>query len=507
MFQAGQKVGFYTLVRKLAKGGFGEVWLAEKQSEFVTKKVAVKLPHDEDVDFDAIRQEAYLWEQASGHPNVLPLIDADVYDGQVAIVSEYAEDGSLADRLKIERKLSIKEAVGMTIGILNGLEYLHSKNIVHRDIKPANILLQGNTPRLADFGISRAVETSTISSVIVGTESYMSPESFEGVRSVQTDVWSVGVVLYKLLTGNLPFPQTKPTEMMYAVLMKEPEPLPGEIPPQLREIVFKALEKDREIGESPRRRYQSASAMREDLKVFLENFDTTVSSPPENDELTGQISGDESTIVRMPVSIENRREKPQHDLLRNLSDLKLSPVAGLSVMLGLAAFALFSFYLFNRAFSPEAQTPSLSNQITVAANETPVNQNNQNASVTNANAASNSSRSAFDYFTEANKLFERRRYDRAIAAYTKAIEINPTDFSFYNNRGIVYHTRKKYAEAIADFSKAVELNPNSSFTYSNRGVAYEDSGNIEQAISDYRKAVELDPNDAKARNNLNKILK
>jgi Flp pilus assembly protein TadD len=132
---------------------------------------------------------------------------------------------------------------------------------------------------------------------------------------------------------------------------------------------------------------------------------------------------------------------------------------------------------------------------------------NQNVSATNANNAAEASRSAFDYFTEANKLFERKRYDRAIDAYTKAIEINPTDFSFYNNRGIVYHTRKKYAEAIADFSKAVELNPNSSFTYSNRGVAYEDSGNIEQAINDYRKAVELDPNDAKARNNLNKILK
>jgi serine/threonine-protein kinase len=504
MFQAGQKIGVYTLVRKLAEGGFGEVWLAEKRSEFVTKKVAVKLPHDEDVDFESIRQEAYLWEQASGHPNVLPLIDADVYDGQVAIVSEFAEDGSLADRLKIERKLSIREAVEMTIGILNGLEYLHSKGIVHRDIKPANILLQGNTPRLADFGISRAVETSTISSVIVGTESYMSPEAFEGVRSVQTDVWSVGVVLYKLLTGNLPFPQTKPTEMMYAILMKEPEPLPEEIPPQLQKVVFQALEKDRETSENPPRRYQSAAAMREDLKVFLENIASAVSLSPENDELTRQIPGDESTIVRIPVSIENARKKSPRDFLQNLSNLKLSPLAGLSVMLGLAAVALLSFYLFNRTFSSEAQTPDITNQNIVAANEMPVN---QNVSATNANNAAEASRSAFDYFTEANKLFERKRYDRAIDAYTKAIEINPTDFSFYNNRGIVYHTRKKYAEAIADFSKAVELNPNSSFTYSNRGVAYEDSGNIEQAINDYRKAVELDPNDAKARNNLNKILK
>src|SRR6185369_7524943 len=107
MFNEGEKIGSYTLIRKLGKGGFGEVWLAEKRSQFVTKKVAVKLPLDEQVNFDAIRQEAGLWEQASGHPNVLPIIDADVVDGQVLIVSEYADGGSLADRLKREGKLPL----------------------------------------------------------------------------------------------------------------------------------------------------------------------------------------------------------------------------------------------------------------------------------------------------------------------------------------------------------------------------------------------------------------
>src|SRR5687767_13899023 len=135
MFHEGQKIGLYTLVRKIDKGGFGEVWLAEKRSEFVTKKVAVKLPLDEQVDCDQIRQEATLWEKASGHPNVLPIIDADIYDGQVAIVSEYADGGSLAERLKKAGKFPVRQAVEMTVGILNGLEFLHSKRIIHRDIK------------------------------------------------------------------------------------------------------------------------------------------------------------------------------------------------------------------------------------------------------------------------------------------------------------------------------------------------------------------------------------
>ena len=93
MFRESQEIGQYKLIRKLGKGGFGEVWLAEKRSQFVTKRVAVKLPLDDQVNFEAIRQEATLWEQASGHANVLPIIDADVYDGQVVIVSEYADGG------------------------------------------------------------------------------------------------------------------------------------------------------------------------------------------------------------------------------------------------------------------------------------------------------------------------------------------------------------------------------------------------------------------------------
>lgn len=266
MFHEGKQIGPYTLIRKLGRGGFGEVWLAERRAKFVTTKVAVKLPLDEQVDQETIKQEATLWERASGHPNILPIIDADEYDGQIVIVSEYAPDGSLEQWLTTHGKMTIEKAVETTIQILDGLEFLHSQNIIHRDIKPANILLQGNTPRLADFGISRALRTTATSQSqnISGTFAYMSPEALDGKRSKQTDIWSVGVNLYRFLTGKLPFPQKEPSQLLAAIMMREYAPLSSDIPQNLQIIIAKALAK------LPENRYKTAGEMREDLRRALD---------------------------------------------------------------------------------------------------------------------------------------------------------------------------------------------------------------------------------------------
>ena len=294
MFRASQEVGPYTLIEKLGRGGFGEVWLAEKRSELVTKKVAVKLPHEDQIDLEAIKQEAALWEQASGHPNVLPIIDAEIYEGQVVIVSEYADGGSLHQKLIDEGKFPLERAVELAIGVLTGLEFLHNRRIIHRDVKPQNILLQGDSPRLADFGISRAMQTTAVSSAVVGTDAYMAPEAFEGKRTVQTDIWSVGVVLYQLLLGTLPFPQQHPSERMFAILQHDFDPLPVEIPERVRQIVSRALAKKAE------HRYTEASVMREDLVHFLHG----VSKPTPTNEQTLVLSADDSKPVRPvePVS-------------------------------------------------------------------------------------------------------------------------------------------------------------------------------------------------------------
>lgn len=264
MFHEGQQLGEYTLVRKLGQGGFGEVWLAEGAPE---KYFALKFPYKEQVDWKSITQEIGVWTLCGKHPNVLPLMGARNFDGQIAIISEYAPGGSLEDLLKQKGKLSTEEAVRMANGILQGLEHLHRSGIVHSDLKPANILLDNGVPRLSDFGISRVSKhTNTMSQTIAGTLKYMAPECFDGKRNIQTDVWAVGVILYQMLTGTFPYTEEETVQFIAAVVLKEPQPLPDSVPPVLKNIIFTALAK--ESG----KRFPSAEQMRQNLLAAAQSL-------------------------------------------------------------------------------------------------------------------------------------------------------------------------------------------------------------------------------------------
>lgn len=261
MFRPGDQIGPYTHINKLGKGAFGVVWLAERRTQITTTTAAIKIPFDEDIDIEKIKNEADVWVRASGHPNVLPIIEADIYGEHIIIASEYAPGGSLETFLKQNGKApTVDEAVEIVSGILAGLEHLHSRDIIHRDLKPANILFQGNTPRLADFGISRVFRSTSQSSIVAGTPSYMAPEAFDGKRNEQTDIWSVGVILYQLLAGRLPYDGTDMTSLVGAILTRNPEPLPVNVPTGLQNVITRALAKD------PSVRYQSAAAMRTALR-------------------------------------------------------------------------------------------------------------------------------------------------------------------------------------------------------------------------------------------------
>ena len=400
MFRENSQIGPYTLIRKLGRGGFGEVWLAERRAKFVTTKVAVKLPLQEQVDPEAIKQEATLWEQASGHPNVLPIIDADEYDGQIVIVSEYAPDGSLEQQLKEHGPMNIAQALYTTVDILSGLDFLHSRRIIHRDLKPANILLQGETPRLSDFGISRALRigVSSDSKNVSGTFTYMAPEAFDGKRSVQTDIWSAGVNLYRFLTGKFPYPQKEPTALVAAIMMQEPEPLSGDIPGEIRQIIARAMAK------KPEERYSSAAEMRDELrKIAIEKFDRR-SHPRRGPGARGSAAADvadddvsRETVLRgADVFMPSLAAEPQTGSRRLLT------IVGGVLLLFLAVLAVLYFGSNsgkNDANVPALQSPSpadgeLVNSSSIADNAPAVSGTGQSVNSNGVKPANNSVRTA-----------------------------------------------------------------------------------------------------------------
>lgn len=269
-FSPNDRIGPYLLSRFLGRGSFGEVWLADRIGGIATTRLALKLPIENKVDLEAIRQEANIWIRAGNHPNVLPLFEAEIYDGQVVLSSEYAPDGSLSDWLARHggRAPSVRTSIEMALGILAGLRHLHERGIIHRDLKPANILMQGDTPRLADFGIARVLTLDADTTRPAGTPAFMAPEAFDGKRSFQTDLWSVGVILFELLTGDLPFAGVDMTSLMHSIMHGQPATLPQSIPEGVHGILAGSLEKD------PARRFPTASRMEQDLRKALRGVES-----------------------------------------------------------------------------------------------------------------------------------------------------------------------------------------------------------------------------------------
>jgi serine/threonine protein kinase/formylglycine-generating enzyme required for sulfatase activity len=271
------KIGRYRVIRLLGKGGFGRVYLAHDDE--LDRAVAVKVPNIERVadpdDLESFLLEAKILAKLE-HPNIVPVYDAGrAEDGLCYVVSKFLQGSDLKVRI-LQARRTVQESTALVAAVADALHYAHTKGLVHRDIKPANILLDENgEPRVADFGLALRDEDFGKIAGMAGTPVYMSPEQArgEGHRvDGRSDIFSLGVVFYELLTGRRPFKGESVADIVDQIRSTDPRPprqIDDTIPRELERICLKALAKRASD------RFTTARDMAEDLRAFV----STVPAP------------------------------------------------------------------------------------------------------------------------------------------------------------------------------------------------------------------------------------
>ncbi|MHC5212101.1 MAG: protein kinase domain-containing protein [Planctomycetota bacterium] len=281
----GMRLGDLVVVREIGRGGQGIVFEARQES--VQRTVAVKVLPREVTASDAHRERFHREAEAAArlnHPNIVALHGFQEWEGHLLIVAECVRGGSLEDAL-VEERWGDEHAddgrgawaAEICRQLADGLQHAHEHGVIHRDIKPGNVLLtEDGVPKITDFGLAKVEDDRNLSrtGMLVGTPNYMSPEQVAGGRGgldARSDVYSLGAVLYKLLTGEVPFTNDSLQGLLLDILTRAPVPprkLDESLDPDLEAVCLKALEK------APQDRYPSAEALRRDLERFLQGQPT-----------------------------------------------------------------------------------------------------------------------------------------------------------------------------------------------------------------------------------------
>src|SRR5438477_2363186 len=265
-----EKVGRYEVISELGRGAMGVVYKAldptiGRTVALKTMRVDVHGLETEDV-FRRFKNEA----RAAGvlnHPNIVTIYDAGEQDGMFYLALEFIEGTTLHSLLAEKRALSPEEIIQLSQQVCKGLDYAHSNGIIHRDIKPANTMITGNgTVKIMDFGIAKAGGGMTSTGQVLGTPNYMSPEQVKGKPlDGRSDLFSLGVVLYEMATGEKPFVGQNVTTIIYKIVHENPIPprdLDVTIHPGLSAVITKTLAK------SPDERYQLGAELAHDLANY-----------------------------------------------------------------------------------------------------------------------------------------------------------------------------------------------------------------------------------------------
>ena len=260
MFFRDQIIGKYKVLSTIGSGGFGTVYLAE--DTWIDKKVALKVPHKQSVDFGELLREPRLLASLN-HPNIVTILTAEKQENIFFIVMEFVPGETLESIIARTGPLDLPLALDYTCQICNAIDHAHHQGVLHRDLRPSNVLVSDNgLVKVADFGTSRFLEIAAHGTTVIGSPPYMAPEQFQGKAVFASDLYSLGVTMFQMLTGDLPYDTPSPSDMdrlMRGEMQISPRLRNPKIPKAINDVVVKAMAPD-----IPNR-YQRASDVLADL--------------------------------------------------------------------------------------------------------------------------------------------------------------------------------------------------------------------------------------------------
>jgi eukaryotic-like serine/threonine-protein kinase len=260
MFFRGQIVGKYKILSTIGSGGFGTVYLAE--DTWIDKRVALKVPHKQTLDFGELLREPRLLATLN-HPNIVAILTAEKQENVFFIVMEFVPGETLETIIARDGALDLPRALDYTCQICNAVDHAHRHGVLHRDLRPSNVLVtESGLVKVADFGTSRFLEIAAHGTTVIGSPPYMAPEQFLGKAVFASDIYSLGVTVYQMLTGVLPYDTPAPADLerlQRGDLLTAPRLKNPKVPKGISDIVLKAM------APEVHARYQRASELLEDV--------------------------------------------------------------------------------------------------------------------------------------------------------------------------------------------------------------------------------------------------